>query len=169
MKEAAVVVVEGMTNEWGDKEDLRESMIREEAKADWFGDRSPLRLSLPLVEGGKVLAKVEMRSWMAADSLRKLAAERWNGRVRPWAMRGTQQGSAPTRPQRPQRRGTDREGFTYVGPRGDKRTNSEKVEDQKRRAAGCYRCGKPGHFARDCRATNPWGPRGPQGKPPARK
>ena len=106
-----------------------------------------------------------MRSWMAADSLRNLVNTVWGARLRRWEVRGTGMGSDI------RRRGklTDREGFTYVLPRGDKRGNQERVEEAKRRAAGCFRYGKPGHFARDCLATAPKPQGGPRRNHPSLK
>ena len=161
-----MVVIEGVPNAWGDGEDLREHFIREGAKADWFGNRDPYRLSQPLMEGGRASTKVEMRSWMAADSFRNFADAAWNARVRGWRPRRMIE-ATPSTPRG--RISQDREGFTYIAPRGDKRKNQERVEAQKRIASGCYRCGKPGHYARDCRAETPRPAAGTRGPTPHRK
>ena len=146
------MVIEGIPNAWGDREDLREHFIREGARADWFGNRHPYRLSQPLMDGGRAYKKVEMRSWMAADSFKNFADTVWNARVRGWRPRQMMD-AAPATPRG--RNNQDREGFTYVAPRGDKRKNQERVEAQKRIASGCYRSGKPVYYARDCRAEAP--------------
>ena len=133
--EAAVVVVEGVPNSWRDGEELRESLIRNRARADWFGDRNPCRLSLPLMEGGSTTIKVAMRAWMAEKRLRKLAGEEWNGKMRQLEVK---RGPGPSAPTGMSTGSRHRKGFTYIGHREDKRRNDKQVEDQKRRASGCY-------------------------------